>query len=193
MVRVGTPAAIDAARRMGITSPLHDYCSLVLGTENVSPLELAGAYATLADGGVHCQPREIARITGPDGRVLYRGTPSCRQVVDPGVAATATGILRGVVAPGGTGSAAAIGRPLAGKTGTTTSYRDAWFTGFTPQLATSVWVGDPATQAPMTNLFHGGPVFGGTFPALVFRQYMAAALAGQPVIDLPGPPGGDAR
>jgi len=200
MVKVGTPAAIDVARRMGITSPLRDYCSLVLGTENVTPLELASAYATLADGGVHCQPQEIALITGPDGKVLYRGAPSCRRVVDAGVAATATGILRGVVAPGGTGSAAAIGRPLAGKTGTTTSYADAWFTGFTPQLATSVWVGDPDTQAPMTNLFRGGPVFGETFPALVFQQYTAAALAGEPVVDLPGPrpvppppPGGPGR
>jgi membrane peptidoglycan carboxypeptidase len=189
MVKVGTPAAIDVARRMGITTPLHDYCSLVLGTENVSPLELASAYATLAGGGVHCQPVEITQITGPSGQVLYRTAPSCRRVVDPAVAATATGILRGVVAPGGTGFRAALDRPLAGKTGTTTSYADAWFTGFTPQLATSVWVGDPDRQTPMTNLFGGGPVYGGTFPALIFHQYMAAALTGAPVLGLPpGPP-----
>jgi penicillin-binding protein 1A len=105
------------------------------------------------------------------------------------VASTATGILRRVVAPGGTGFRAVIGRPLAGKTGTTTGFADAWFTGFTPQLATSVWVGDPAPQTPMTSLFGGGPVYGGTFPALIFHQYMAAALAGEPVLDLPGPPG----
>jgi membrane peptidoglycan carboxypeptidase len=188
MVRVGTSNAIAVARRMGITSPLHDYCSLVLGTENVTPLELAGAYATLATGGVHCQPTLLAKVTGPSGRVLFRGQPVCRQVLDPQVAATAVGILRGVVQPGGTGFRAAIGRPLAGKTGTTSSYADAWFTGFTPQLATSVWVGDPAQQSPMTNRFNGGPVYGGTFPALVFHDYMAAALAGQPVVDLPGPP-----
>jgi penicillin-binding protein 1A len=93
------------------------------------------------------------------------------------MAATAAGILRGVVGPGGTGYRAAIGRPLAGKTGTTSSFADAWFTGFTPQLATSVWVGDARAQVPMRTLFDGGPVYGGTFPALIFRQYMAAALA----------------
>ena len=189
MARVGTPAAIQVAKRMGITSELRDYCSLVLGTENVTPLELASAYATLAAGGVHCQPLPVTRITGPTGRVLDDGQPSCRRVLDPDVAAAATAILRGVVARGGTGFRAAFGRPLAGKTGTTTGFRDAWFTGFTPQLATSVWVGDPADQAPMRRQFDGGPVFGGTLPALIFRQFMSAALASQPVVDLPGPPG----
>ncbi len=189
MVKVGTPAAIQVARRMGITSQLRDYCSLVLGSENVSPLELASAYATLADGGVHCQPLAITRITGPSGRVLDGGRPSCQRVLDPGVAAAATAVLRGVVAPGGTGFRAAFGRPLAGKTGTTTGFRDAWFTGFTPQLATSVWVGDPSRQVSMNDLFDGGPVYGGTFPALIFRQYMSASLAGEPVVDLPGLPG----
>ena len=180
MVRVGTANAIRVARRMGITSPLRDYCSLVLGTENVTPLELASAYATLAAGGIHCQPAIITRITGPAGRVLFDGRPSCRRVLDPQVAAAAVGILRGVVGPGGTGYRAAIGQPVAGKTGTTTSYADAWFTGFTPQLATSVWVGDPLRQTPMRTQFNGGPVYGGTFPALIFHDYMAAALAAPP-------------
>ena len=189
MVRVGTPNAIQVARRMGITSPLRDYCSLVLGSENITPLELASAYATLAAAGVHCQPSVLARVTDPTGRVLVDGRPSCRRVLDPQVAATAVGILRGVVQPGGTGFRAAIGRPLAGKTGTTTSFADAWFTGFTPQLATSIWVGDPVRQAPMSDRFNGGPVYGGTFPALIFHDYMAAALAAQPVADLPGPRG----
>ena len=188
MVRVGTTNAIAVARRMGITSPLRDYCSLVLGSENVTPLELASAYATLADGGVHCRPSLLARVTDPTGRVVFDGRPSCRRVVDPQVAATAVGLLGGVVRPGGTGFRAAIGRPLAGKTGTTTSFADAWFTGFTPQLATSVWVGDPVRQTPMDHQFGGGPVYGGTFPALIFHDYMAAALAGQPVADLPGLP-----
>jgi penicillin-binding protein 1A len=188
MVRVGTGNAIQVARRMGITSPLHDYCSLVLGTENVTPLELASAYATLAAGGVHCRPSVLARIAGPSGRVLYEDRPSCRRIIDPQVAATAVGLLGGVVRPGGTGFRAAIGRPLAGKTGTTSSFADAWFTGFTPQLATSVWVGDPARQTPMTDRFNSGPVYGGTFPALIFHDYMAAALASRPVADLPGLP-----
>jgi penicillin-binding protein 1A len=189
MVRVGTPNAIQVARRMGITSPLHDYCSLVLGSENVTPLELASAYATLAAGGVHCQPSVLARVTDPTGRVLFDGRPSCRRVLDAQVAAAAVAILRGVVQPGGTGFRAAIGRPLAGKTGTTTGFTDAWFTGFTPQLATSVWVGDPVWQTPMRDRFNGGPVYGGTFPALIFHDYLAAALAAEPVADLPGPRG----
>jgi membrane peptidoglycan carboxypeptidase len=188
MVKVGTPAAIGVARRMGITSQLSDYCSLVLGTEDVTPLELASAYGTLADGGVHCQPIAITRITAPGGRVLDDGRPSCQRAIDPGVADAATAILRGVVGPGGTGFRAAFGRPLAGKTGTTTGYRDAWFTGFTPQLVTSVWVGDPTRQVPMPRLFNGGPVYGGTFPALIFRRFMSDALAGQPVLDLPAAP-----
>ncbi len=188
MVRVGTPNAIGVARRMGITSPLHDYCSLVLGTENLTPLELASAYATLAAGGVHCRPSLLAKVTGPTGRVLFDGRPACRRVLDPQLAAAAVGILGGVVGPGGTGYRAAIGQPVAGKTGTTTSYADAWFTGFTPQLATSVWVGDPLRQTPMTGQFNGGPVYGGTFPALIFHDYMATALAGRPVADLPGLP-----
>jgi penicillin-binding protein 1A len=189
MARVGTSNAIRVARRMGITSPLRDYCSLVLGTENVTPLELASAYATLADGGVHCRPSVLARVTGPTGRLLFDGRPSCGRVLDPKLAAAAVGILRGVVQPGGTGFRAAVGRPLAGKTGTTTNFADAWFTGFTPQLATSVWVGDPARQLPMADRFNGGPVYGGTFPALIFHDYMAAALVGQPVADLPGAAG----
>ena len=187
MVKVGSPAAIQVAKRMGITSELRDYCSLVLGSENVTPLELASAYATLADGGVHCQPLAVTRVAGPDGRVLNDGKPSCQRALAPGVAAAATAILRGVVAKGGTGFRAAFGRPLAGKTGTTTGFRDAWFTGFTPQLATAVWVGDPTRQVPMPDLFEGGPVYGGTFPALNFRRYMSASLAGQPVAGLPGP------
>jgi membrane peptidoglycan carboxypeptidase len=190
MVRVGTPAAIAVARRMGISSPLHDFCSLVLGTENVTPLELAGAYATLATGGVHCRPTTITRVTGPTGRVLYDGRPACRRALDPRVAATADTVLEGVVRPGGTGFRAAIGRPLAGKTGTTSGHADAWFTGSTPQLATSVWVGDAHAQVPMRTLFAGGPVFGGTFPALIFHDYMAAVLQGRPVADLPGSPPG---
>jgi penicillin-binding protein 1A len=77
---------------------------------------------------------------------------------------------------------------VSGARSTTTGYDDAWFTGFTPQLATSVWVGDPARQVSMRDLFGGGPVYGGTFPAPIFRQHMSGSLAGQPVAGLPGPP-----
>jgi penicillin-binding protein 1A len=187
MVRVGTPAAIAVAHRMGISSPLHDYCSLVLGTEDLTPLELAGAYATLAAGGVHCQPSVLARVTGPTGRVLFDGRPSCRRVLDPQVAAAAVDILRGVVGPGGTGFRAAIGRPVAGKTGTTQNYNDAWFVGYTPQLAVAVWMGYPNSQKPMYNV-QGIRVTGGSFPARVWHDFMAVAMANQEVLDWPKPP-----
>ena len=100
-------------------------------------------------------------VTGPTGRVLFDGRPACRRALDPRVAATAVGILRGVVGPGGTGFRAPIGRPLAGRTGTTSSFADAWFTGFTPQLATSVWIGDPRAQVPMRDLLPAGRSSGG--------------------------------
>ena len=97
-------------------------------------------------------------------------------------------MLRGVVT-GGTGGRAALGgRPVAGKTGSAQNNTSAFFSGFTPQLSTSVWVGYPARRVPMRNLFNGGPVFGGTFPALIFHNYMEAALAGQPVVGFPAAP-----
>ena len=180
MVRVGTANAIRVARRMGITSPLRDYCSLVLGTEERDP---ARAGQRLCHPGRRGDPLPAGHHHPdhrPDRPGPVRGRPACRRVLDPQVAAAAVGILRGVVGPGGTGYRAAIGQPVAGKTGTTTSYADAWFTGFTPQLATSVWVGDPLRQTPMADQFNGGPVYGGTFPALIFHDYMAAALAAPP-------------
>ena len=88
----------------------------------------------------------------------------------------------------GSGTRAQIGRPLAGKTGTAQNYTSSFFVGYTPQLATAVWVGHPRTPRPMTNLFNGGPVFGGTYPALIFSDFMRAAMANKPVRHFPAPP-----
>src|SRR6266536_2771312 len=193
-VLVGPEHAADVARRMGITNAGNSRygnwgaCSLVLGVPDVSVLDMASAFGTLANQGVHCKPYSIDKIVGPDGKVLYRRRSQCDQVIDPGVANQTVDMLRAVVA-GGTGKAAALpGRPVAGKTGTTDEYRSAFFNGFTPQLGTSVWVGFH-TPTPMPHLSpSGGPVFGGTYPALIFQQYMEAALQGQPVEGFPAPP-----
>jgi membrane peptidoglycan carboxypeptidase len=192
--RIPPEAGIDVARRMGITNAGNNaygawaVCSLTLGTTSVGVLDMASAFGTLANQGVHCAPYSISKILGPDGKTLWSHKPDCRQAIDRGIANQVTDILRTVVT-GGTGTAAQIGRPVAGKTGTTDDYKSAFFNGFTPQLATSVWVGFPRKPTPMPHLSpSGGPVFGGTYPAMIFQQYMAAALAGQPVLDFPPPP-----
>jgi membrane peptidoglycan carboxypeptidase len=192
---VGPRNAAEVARRMGITNAGNSSygnwsaCSLVLGTPSVGVLDMASAFGTLANQGVHCSPFSISRIVGPDGRTIWSHKSDCRQAIDRGVANQVTDILRTVVS-GGTGTAAKLaGRQVAGKTGTTDDYKSAFFNGFTPQLATSVWVGFPKVPTPMPNLsLSGGPVFGGTYPALIFQQYMTAALSGQPALGFPPPP-----
>jgi membrane peptidoglycan carboxypeptidase len=184
----------DVAHRMGITNVGDqrygnwNVCSLVLGTASVGVLDMASAFGTLANQGVHCTPFSIARIVGPNGKTLVSRKPNCSQVIDRGIANQTVDILRTVVT-GGTGTAAAVpGHPVAGKTGTTNDNASAFFNGFTPQLATSVWVGFH-TPTPMPGLSpSGGGVFGGTYPAMIFRQYMEAALLGQPVENFPAPP-----
>ena len=142
---LGARAVVEAAARMGVESPLRAVPSAVLGTGEVTPLEMAAAYATLAAGGRRAAPFGVARITGPDGRVLYQARQGAGQVVKPSVAAIATDVLRGVV-DRGTGVRGRIGRPAAAKTGTTQDHADAWFVGFAPSLATAVWVGYPRAR-----------------------------------------------
>jgi membrane peptidoglycan carboxypeptidase len=215
-VKVGPERAVEVARSMGISnapeppgseppenSAEHkeweeqnarysrwNVCSLVLGVREVSVLDMASAYGTLANHGVHCDVYSIDRIIGRDGKTLWKHKPECKQVIDPGIANQTTDILRTVISDG-TGGRAAIGRPLAGKTGTTDDFKSAFFNGFTPQLATSVWVGIPRKPTPMRTLGPGGGhVYGGTWPAMIFQQFMHAALEGQPVEGFPTPPQG---
>ena len=120
--------------------------SFVLGSYGVSPLAMAGAYATFAAHGLYCPPRVVTEITGPDRAAIPVPPQSCEQVLEPGVADTVTSILRGVIdgpTHGRTGARASIGRPAAGKTGTVNESKAAWFIGYTPQLAASVWLGMP--------------------------------------------------
>jgi membrane peptidoglycan carboxypeptidase len=182
----GARAVVEAAARMGVDSPLRAVPSAVLGTGEVTPLEMAAAYATLAAGGKRAVPFGVTRITGPDGRVLYQAKPGADQAVKPAVAAVATDVLREVV-DRGTGVRGRIGRPAAGKTGTTQDHADAWFVGFTPSLATAVWVGYPQGQVPMVPPRTGSRVSGGTWPAAIWSGFMRNALAGEPHRRFPRP------
>jgi membrane peptidoglycan carboxypeptidase len=171
---------------MGITSHLDPYFSIGLGAQAVNPLEMARAYATFANGGRRIdgsvfgdEPRAITTIDGVVGekvKRLYDNAPEQRQELTPVQDELLTQLLEGVVTDG-TGTAAALpGYTVAGKTGTTENYGDAWFVGYTPQLVAAVWVGYPDKLRPMLTEFHGGPVAGGTFPALIWKAFMQPAL-----------------
>jgi membrane peptidoglycan carboxypeptidase len=161
--------------------------SITLGTSDVSPLEMASAYQTLANKGRHCEPFAVSRVEDAEG-VLYRHKAECHQVVDPEIAAQVTSMLQGVVTlPGATGTAASIGRPVAGKTGTTQEYSNAWFVGYTPQVSTAVWVGFPGNPDPLDRYF-GTSVFGGSIAAPIWHTYMTRVMAGMPVEGFPSPP-----
>lgn len=180
-------AVADAAVEMGIGDHLVGVPSITLGTEEVSPLEMAGANQTLANDGSHCPPFAVARVVTSEGEPLYRHRLNCEQVIKPEIAHLVTAMLRGVVA-GGTGSRAALpGRAVAGKTGTTQDYSNAWFVGYTAQVSTSVWVGFPFSTDSMEPYF-GQSVFGGTVAAPIWRNYMLRVMAGLPVQGFPAPP-----
>jgi penicillin-binding protein 1A len=134
---------------------------------------MASAYATLAAGGVRSEPRAIRKVVFPDGKSDDLGKPKRKRVFSDGVASTVTKVLEKNV-QAGTGTAANFGCPAAGKTGTTDQFVDAWFVGYTPDLATSVWVGYPNSRVSMTNV-HGISVAGGTFPAEIWHDYMNVA------------------
>ncbi|HVL89174.1 MAG TPA: PBP1A family penicillin-binding protein [Actinomycetota bacterium] len=186
---VGPDKVVDMAKRLGITSPLEPYKSLSLGTFGVSPYEMASAYGTLANNGIACKPYTIRRVLAADGTEILRNDPSCTRVVDATIAATAVDILKGVIDRGTGRRNGQIGRPAAGKTGTTDDYTDAWFMGFTPQFSTAVWLGFPdSTERGLYNI-HGLPqVFGGSLPAEIWNKFMKVAHDGLPAVAFPEPP-----
>jgi penicillin-binding protein 1A len=154
---------------------------MALGTEEVSPLDMASAYATFADDGIYHQPRFVEKVVDASGKVIFSGPDKGKQVISPQVAREVVETMQAVVQYG-TGTAAALGnRPVAGKTGTTENYSDAWFVGYTPQLSTAVWMGDPAGRTPMRDV-GGIRVFGGTYPARIWHQYMQYALEDMPAV-----------
>ncbi len=159
------------AHAMGITSPLDNYPSEVLGAVAVSPLQMADAYATLASGGVHHAPTAISEVVFPDGSRVNLGDQSGNRVFPYGQVYAADQVLQGVITEG-TGTAANYGCPAAGKTGTTSDFTDAYFDGYTTKLATAVWVGYPNSTISMAN------GFGGTLAAPIWHDYMEQAADG---------------
>jgi membrane peptidoglycan carboxypeptidase len=195
--KVGVPAVVNMAERLGVPqSRLADVGandgSLTIGSKVVSPLDMATAYATLAAHGLRCTPRYVAgAVDSASEQVDIATPPSCSQTVPAGVADTVTSILTGVITHGtGYPNAALVGRPAAGKTGTTDEYRSAWFVGYTPQLAAAVALGDPRgpVKYPLRDVDANGRiwprVFGGDLPALIWGRSMQAALTGQTVLGL---------
>ncbi|HXG75089.1 MAG TPA: transglycosylase domain-containing protein [Gaiellaceae bacterium] len=188
-----TPERVaEVARRMGVRSPLDVRGAYVpsigLGSIAVSPLDLASAYATLAAGGIYAEPMAIRRVVLADGREDEEagwGVPRRRRAISEGTAAIVTRILEQNI-QSGTGTRAAFGRPAAGKTGTNEEHADAWFAGYTPELATTVWIGYTRGEIPMENV-HGIAVTGGSFPAEIWRRFMEGALEGTEPSEFPEP------
>ncbi len=183
MARLGPEKVLDMARDLGVIAPgLKPYCSLVLGSGEVSVLDMASAYSTFANQGVAKTPIAVTRVEKADGTVLnYQ--PTTKQVLSPTEAGRVTYCLRQVV-NGGTGADANFGRPAAGKTGTTQDNADGWFVGFTPKLTAAVWMGYPQGLIPMKSV-HGIQVQGGTFPAQMWRKFMEAVTASTETADFP--------
>lgn len=181
LAEIGPTRVIAVAQRMGITSHLQPNLSLALGTSDVTPLEMASAYGTLGTLGLHAEPIAITKILDRTGQVLEEHPPARELVLSGEVAYVMTSLLKGVITSG-TGRAAAIGRPAAGKTGTTDDYRNAWFVGFTPYLATAVWVGND-NNAPMRR------VVGGMVPARIWSSFMRVAVKDMPADDWSRPEG----
>jgi len=174
---VGFGAIADMARRFGITTPVNRQPSMVLGTSDVRLLDMTRAFASVANGGAAAVPYAITRITTAQNDILYEHVPSePRVLVAPWVAASMTDLLKAAVETG-TGRAAQIGRPLAGKTGTTNANKDGWFLGFTSDLTAGVWMGRDDAR-PVSGLQ------GGRAPAQAFATFMSKAMANVPVSDL---------
>jgi penicillin-binding protein 1A len=193
--RLGADTVIEVAERMGmrccrrVSNPRHrlkPFLSAVLGTNEVNTLEMASAYGTLATGGVHAQPVPVSRITDARGEVLWEADSTPKRVLDPQVASVANGILNEAVLFG-TGTAANIGRPQIGKTGTAMDHSDAWFVGAIPQMVASVWIGYPQGQIRMEPPRTRITVYGGTWPAQIWRLLMLEASRGMAVEEFPNP------
>ena len=191
MDKMVTPAKFrSVAQRLGVPIPSSDTgCALTLGTSAVTPMEMARAFTTFAARGKRPEPLIITRIASPEGKVLKEQEPETEQVLDPNVADTVNYVLKDVINRG-TATAAKIGRPAAGKTGTTQKNVDAWFAGYTPAMTAVVWMGYPPDEAgniPEMNSVRGREVTGGSFPAAIWRKFMSAAVREYRVTDFVKP------
>lgn len=177
----GIENVIEMAKRLGVRSPLSSVISLPLGVSDITPVDQASAYATFANDGVRNEPYYIERIEDRTGKVLYQHELNPVQVIDVQTARLVTQVLAANVT-GGTGTRAQIdnGQPAAGKTGTTNDSADVWFVGYTPQLATAIWMGAPVARISLVNADLGGAT-GGRYPASTWGRYYSAILAGKPI------------
>jgi membrane peptidoglycan carboxypeptidase len=209
--KVGVLKVRDMARLLGVTSNqmndststfdgvTRDLGTLTLGAKNVSVMDMATAYATIAAHGKRCYPKSVTSITSAQGSVAFSGTEACKQVLDPQIADTITGILEGVITNGTGSNNGYIGRTAAGKTGTTDDHTNAWFVGFVPQMAAAVWVGDSrkpqyyplkvSSTTPEGVPVPGWPssqeVYGGDLPTKIWAKLMQSALTYSPVEPMP--------
>ena len=172
--RVGVARVIETAQALGITSPLEHNTALALGVSDVTPLELTGAYASLAADGRAVTPYGIKEVRNRAGQVLFQhGEAEMPATVSPAAVQVLTGMMEDVVRYGTGKRAALVGRPVAGKTGTSSDYRDAWFLGFTGDYTTGVWLGNDDNH-PMRK------IVGGSLPAQLWHDYMTEAEEGMP-------------
>lgn len=178
--QVGIQNVIDTARRFGITSPLPPYLPLALGAADLTLVEHTSAFTVFPDDGIHIQPHMIRRVTSYDGAILEEARPKVTDVVPPNDARTMVAMLEDVVQFGTGVRAQALGRPSAGKTGTTNDFTDAWYIGFTPQLTTGVWTG---FDNPKTSL--GLKETGARVALPIWLEFMEQASKGMPVETFP--------
>ena len=186
-VMVGLDKVVDMAVKLGLPRDRLDaYPSISLGAEEATPLEMAAAYATIANEGVYHAPIFIEKVTDRSGKVIFEGPSKGKRAFSVQTARVAEQVMQQVVQRG-TGTAARLpGREVAGKTGTSQEWQNAWFVGFTPQLATAVWMGSPVGNVPMKGV-GGRNVTGGSFPAQIWAGYMREALNGVEAIDFSEP------
>jgi penicillin-binding protein 1A len=177
---VGAENFTEMAKEMGITSPLEPYPAYALGgtAECCTVLEMSNGFATIASGGVHHDPTAIARVEFPDGEVDEPDDPGGKRVISDGVAYEVADIMKGTL-EFGTAAGHGIACPAAGKTGTTEEQSDAWFVGFTPNVSTAVWTGNPDARVPL-------PGYGADLSAPIWNDYMSVAAA-EPCDDFPAP------
>ena len=178
--RVGIENTIDLARKFGLTSPLPPYLPLALGAADLTLIEHTSAFTVFPDDGIHIEPHFIRRVTSYDGNVLEEDRPNVTDVLSPDVARTMTAMLEDVVQFGTGVRARELGRPSAGKTGTTNDFTDAWYMGFTPQLTAGVWVGN---DDPRVSL--GKKETGARAALPIWLEFMQKGMQGMPVEDFP--------
>ena len=181
--RIGVRRTVDVARRLGVESPLHENLSIALGTSDLTLLELTSAYGSLANQGAWVKPTAIRYVLDSQRKMLEENVPQGRQALPPDLAYVVTHMLQGTIERGTGQAAKALGRPAAAKTGTTNDYSNAWFIGFTPHLATGVWVGYDRPRSL------GKDETGARVAVPIWTAFMKEALHGAPVEDFPIPEG----